>query len=60
MFVIDLLQSFFGGSLQLEFHYIDEMIGLQDEVNASLWGMILCFYIESNEFKYDEEYILIM
>ena len=36
MFVIDLLQSFFGGSLQLEFHYIDEMIGLQDEVNASL------------------------
>ncbi len=36
MFVIDLLQSLFGSSFQFEFHHIDEMIGLQDEVNASL------------------------
>ena len=60
MFVIDLLKRLFGSPFQLEFHHVNEVIGLQNKVNSSLWSMIFSFYIETDQFEYDKEYVLIV
>ena len=40
MLVMNLLQSLLGRAVQLEFHHIDNLVSLQDKVNAPFARMI--------------------
>ena len=60
MFVVDLLQSLFCCAVQFKFHDVNKLIGLQNQVDASFTGMIFCLNIETNQFEYNEKYVLVM
>ena len=59
-FVIDLLQCFFGRTVEFELHDVDETIGLQDQIYTAFRRMVFCFYIEAQQLKDNKKYILIM
>ena len=39
VFLVDLLQGFFGGLIQFEFKYVNPVAGLDDHVDASVIGI---------------------
>lgn len=60
MFVIDLLQSFFGRAIQFKFHDINEFISLQDKVNTAFTRMIFHFHVEADQLKNNEKHVFVM
>ena len=60
MFIIDLLQGLFGSPFQFELHKVNEVFGLQNKVNTSVGSMILSFYIKTDQFEYNKEYVLVV
>ncbi len=40
-FLLDLPQGLLGGAVQLELHDIDVLVGLQDEVDTPVRGVVL-------------------
>ena len=59
-FLVNLRHGLLGGTVQLEFHHIDETVRLQHQVNASVRGVTFCIDIETQELVNDEKHILIM
>ena len=48
MLAVNLPQSLFGSTVQLKFHYIDELISLQDEIDASVTRFIFHVDVEAD------------
>ena len=60
MLVVNLLQSIFRRAIQFKFHDINELISLQDKVDASFIRMIFHVDVETNQFKNDEKHVFVM
>lgn len=58
--VVDLAEGLLGGAVELEFHDVDEAVGLQDEVDAAAGGVVLGVDVESEELEDDEENVLVV
>ena len=56
--VVNLLQGLFGSAIVLEFHNIDVLVGFQDEVDATIAGLVFGFDVETAEGCHYENYIL--
>ena len=59
-FLVDLPQSLLCGSVQLELHDIDVAVGLQDEVDASVRGVVFHLRVQPDQLEDDEEDVSVM
>jgi len=60
LLVFYLLERFFGSTFQFEFHNVDILVRLEQQIDATFGSMIFCLDIEPDQFEDDEEHILIM
>ena len=59
-FLLDLPQGLLGGSVQFELHDIDVAIGLQDEVDSSVRGVVFYLRVQADQLEDDEEDVPVM
>ena len=60
MLVVDLPQSLFGRTVQFKFHYIGELISLQDKVDAPVTRFIFYVDVEADQFENNEKHVFVM